>query len=66
MNSLTLFTPSGVLPKSDKLRRAAKRLSQLGFDVAVDADALARATAGAASATRCRAASRVASSPAKR
>ncbi|RTL15166.1 MAG: LD-carboxypeptidase [Burkholderiales bacterium] len=42
MNSLTLFTPSGVLPTSDKLRRAAKRLSQLGFDVAVDADALAK------------------------
>ncbi|MEE9476430.1 MAG: LD-carboxypeptidase, partial [Roseateles sp.] len=42
MNSLTLFTPSGVLPTSDKLKRAAKRLSQLGFDVAVDADALAK------------------------
>ena len=42
MTSLTLFTPSGALPKAENLKRAAKRLTQLGFEVAVDADALAR------------------------
>lgn len=42
MTSLTLFTPSGALAKADSLKRAAKRLGQLGFDVCVDADALAR------------------------
>ncbi|WP_422015967.1 LD-carboxypeptidase [Roseateles sp.] len=42
MTSLTLFTPSGVLAKAQPLRRAAKRLTQLGFDVTTDADALAK------------------------
>lgn len=42
MSSLTLFTPSGVLPTAENLKRAAKRLAQLGFDVSVDADALAK------------------------
>lgn len=42
MTSLTLFTPSGALAKAEPLRRAAKRLGRLGFEVDVDADALAR------------------------
>ncbi|QPF73265.1 LD-carboxypeptidase [Roseateles sp. DAIF2] len=42
MSSLTLFTPAGVLAKSQPLKRAAKRLSQLGFEVEIDADALAK------------------------
>ena len=42
MSTLTLFTPSGALPKAEALKRAAKRLTQLGFEVAIDADALAR------------------------
>ncbi|MCO5124054.1 MAG: LD-carboxypeptidase [Rhizobacter sp.] len=42
MNSLTIFSPSGVLAEVAPLRRAAKRLRALGFDVAVDAAALAR------------------------
>jgi len=42
MSSLTLFTPSGVLAKAQPLQRAAKRLTQLGFEVTVDADALTK------------------------
>ena len=42
MSSLTLFTPAGALATAQNLRRAAKRLGQLGFEVSVDADALAR------------------------
>ncbi len=42
MTTLTLFTPAGALPKAAPLHRAAKRLTQLGFDVSIDADALAR------------------------
>ncbi|MFG6429591.1 LD-carboxypeptidase [Roseateles sp. LYH14W] len=42
MTSLTLFTPAGALPKAEPLKRAAKRLTKLGFEVAIDADALAR------------------------
>ena len=42
MTSLNLFTPAGALAKAEPLRRAARRLGQLGFDVQVDADALAR------------------------
>ena len=42
MTSLTLYTPSGVLAQAAPLRRAAKRLRALGFEVQVDADALAR------------------------
>lgn len=42
LTSLTLFTPAGVLPQAAPLRLAAKRLRALGFDVQVDADALAR------------------------
>lgn len=42
MTSLTLFTPSGAVAKADQLKRAAKRLGQLGFDVSIDADALSR------------------------
>jgi muramoyltetrapeptide carboxypeptidase len=39
---LTLFTPAGVLPKAAPLRLAAKRLKALGYEVGVDAAALAR------------------------
>lgn len=42
MTSLTLFTPAGALAQATPLRRAAKRLGQLGFEVSIDADALAR------------------------
>ncbi|HEY9109351.1 MAG TPA: LD-carboxypeptidase [Roseateles sp.] len=42
MTSLTLFTPSGAVAKADQLKRAARRLGNLGFDVSVDADALSR------------------------
>jgi len=42
MSTLTLFTPAGALPKAAPLQRAARRLAQLGFEVAIDADALAR------------------------
>jgi muramoyltetrapeptide carboxypeptidase len=42
MTNLTLFTPSGAVAKADQLKRAAKRLAALGFDVSVDADALSR------------------------
>jgi muramoyltetrapeptide carboxypeptidase len=40
--SLTLYTPAGVLAKAAPLRLAAKRLTQLGFDVHTDEAALAR------------------------
>ena len=42
MNSLTLFSPSGVVAKAPPLRLAAKRLAALGFEVQIDAAALAR------------------------
>ena len=42
MTTLTLFTPAGALAKAEPLKRAAKRLAQLGFEVSTDADALAR------------------------
>ena len=42
MNSLTLFSPSGVVAKAPPLRLAAKRLAALGFEVQTDASALAR------------------------
>jgi len=42
MTTLTLFTPAGALPKAEPLKRAAKRLTRLGFEVAIDADALAK------------------------
>jgi muramoyltetrapeptide carboxypeptidase len=42
MTTLTLFTPAGALAQAAPLRRAAKRLGQLGFEVNIDADALAR------------------------
>jgi len=40
--SLQLFTPSGVLAKAAPLRLAAKRLAALGFEVEIDASALAK------------------------
>lgn len=42
MTTLTLFTPAGVLAQAAPLRRAAKRLGALGFEVDIDASALAR------------------------
>ena len=42
MTSLTLFSPAGVLAQAAPLRRAAKRLAGLGFEVSIDATALAR------------------------
>jgi muramoyltetrapeptide carboxypeptidase len=40
MTRLTLFTPAGVLLKATPLRRAAKRLAALGFEVRIDPAAL--------------------------
>jgi muramoyltetrapeptide carboxypeptidase len=42
MNSLTLFTPAGVLAQAAPLRRAARRLAKLGFDVTLDEAALVK------------------------
>ncbi len=42
MTTLTLFTPAGVLAQAAPLRRAAKRLAGLGFEVVLDPDALAK------------------------
>lgn len=42
MSSLVLFTPAGALSRAAPLRLAARRLAALGFDVTVDASALAR------------------------
>jgi muramoyltetrapeptide carboxypeptidase len=38
-----LYTPAGVLPKAAPLRLAARRLAALGYEVAIDEAALARA-----------------------
>ncbi|MCV2369326.1 LD-carboxypeptidase [Roseateles oligotrophus] len=35
-NSLTLYTPAGVLAKAQPIKRAAKRLAKLGFEVSID------------------------------
>lgn len=43
MPTLTLYTPAGVLLKAAPLRLATKRLAALGYEVAVDEAALARA-----------------------
>ncbi len=42
MNTLTLFSPSGVVPAAAPLRLALKRLRGLGFDAQLDESALAR------------------------
>jgi muramoyltetrapeptide carboxypeptidase len=42
MSSLTLFSPAGALARAAPLRLAARRLQALGFEVMVDASALAR------------------------
>lgn len=42
MSSLTLFTPAGVLMSAASLKLAAKRLKALGYEVQIDADALAK------------------------
>jgi len=42
MSSLILYTPSGVLAQAQPLKRAAKRLTALGFDVSIDEAALAK------------------------
>lgn len=60
-NSLILYTPAGALAQSAPLKRAAKRLQALGFEVEVDADALAREQRfGGDDATRLKAIHRVA------
>lgn len=40
--TLHLFSPAGALPSAPVLRRAAKRLAGLGFEVSIDESALAR------------------------
>ncbi len=42
MTLLQLISPSGVVARAPALRLAARRLRTLGFDVQIDADALAR------------------------
>jgi muramoyltetrapeptide carboxypeptidase len=42
MNTLSLFSPSGVVPAAAPLRLALKRLRALGFDAQLDEAALAR------------------------
>jgi muramoyltetrapeptide carboxypeptidase len=42
MSSLILYSPSGAVAQAAVLKRAAKRLGALGFEVQMDADALAR------------------------
>ncbi len=42
MTSLTVISPSGVVARAPALRLAARRLQALGFEVTLDADALAR------------------------
>ncbi|MBV8379306.1 MAG: LD-carboxypeptidase [Paucibacter sp.] len=42
MTALTIYSPSGVIAQAAAIKRAAKRLGALGFDVSVDADAAAR------------------------
>ncbi|MBV8122739.1 MAG: LD-carboxypeptidase [Paucibacter sp.] len=61
MSSLTLYTPAGVVQQAQHVKRAAKRLAAMGFDVNVDADALARQQRfGGDDATRLQAIHRVA------
>lgn len=40
MTTLTIYSPSGALAQSTQLKRAAKRLGQLGFEVSIDEAAL--------------------------
>jgi len=40
--ALTLYTPAGVVAQAASLKRAARRLREFGFDVTIDAAALAR------------------------
>jgi muramoyltetrapeptide carboxypeptidase len=42
MTTLTLYTPAGVLANAPPLRLAARRLARLGYEVQIDADALAK------------------------
>jgi muramoyltetrapeptide carboxypeptidase len=42
MTTLTLYTPAGALPSTQPVRRAAKRLAALGFEVSLDADVFTR------------------------
>jgi len=42
MSSLTLYSPSGVVAEAAAIKRAAKRLGALGFEVAIDEAAAAR------------------------
>ena len=40
MSTLTLYSPAGVIAQGGQLKRAAKRLGQLGFEVSIDEAAL--------------------------
>ncbi|MBK1690346.1 LD-carboxypeptidase [Rubrivivax gelatinosus] len=40
--TLSLYTPAGALPSAAPLRRAARRLAKLGYEVTIDESALAR------------------------
>jgi muramoyltetrapeptide carboxypeptidase len=42
LGTLCIYSPSGVVTAAPALRRAARRLQAYGFDVSIDADALAR------------------------
>ncbi|RZI83294.1 MAG: LD-carboxypeptidase [Rubrivivax sp.] len=39
-HALVLFSPAGIVPKAPSVRRAAKRLTALGFDTRIDESAL--------------------------
>lgn len=61
MTSLTLYTPAGVLAQAAPLKRAAKRLEGLGFEVQIDEAAQAKQLRfGGDDATRLKAIHRVA------
>ncbi|MDT8999194.1 LD-carboxypeptidase [Paucibacter sp. APW11] len=60
-NSLILYTPAGVLAQAQPLKRAAKRLGKLGYEVQIDEAALAKHQRfGGDDATRLQAIHRVA------
>jgi len=61
MSTLTLYTPAGVVQQAQSVKRAAKRLTAMGFEVSVDADAVSRHQRfGGDDATRLQAIHRVA------
>jgi muramoyltetrapeptide carboxypeptidase len=42
MTSVHIYSPSGVIAQASVLRRSAKRLGALGFEVTIDVSALAK------------------------